>query len=98
MPGRLVLRVEGQRAHEFGVSRVKPLEGGIEGFGHVVAAQVSDQERGVGRADDAGDPGLEVLRSDRREIEELDGDILPHHDAWFGTLVVNGYVATSGCA
>ena len=29
-----------------------------------------------------GDPGFEELRGDRRQVDELDGHVLPHHDPW----------------
>ena len=62
---------------------------------HVRIAEVHDEERGVGHLQRAGEPGHRMLRRHRRQVDELEVDVLVRVSMpGSGYCVVNGYSAT----
>lgn len=57
----------------------QPSEDRLGGVGRIVGAQVHDQQGRVGRADQAGQPGLHDVGGDRRQVHDVNSRVVPEH-------------------
>ena len=78
--------VVGDRAgrDQLAAGLLEPVDDGLRGGGPVVVGEVEEQERGVRGAGDLGDEVLVVVRGDRRQVDELNADVLVVHHAGDG--------------